>query len=210
MNKFLITIISIFFISSLANARGIKEMLINAVKTRDIQTVISILNDSNIEDKNMALAVARDVNFSDNDVLILASGLGLSENVRSLIEKGTNVNGKGVFGSTPLYEAIFNIRPEVVKILLSHPGLIVDKSDLDLAKEKFLEIKKLIENNFSQGKHVSVEILANKEKIRQIGRMLVNYLGLYTGQSRISKEGVIGGRGLPTELVTYIASFGNQ
>lgn len=212
MNKFLITIVSIFCISSLAHGRGLNAMLIEAVKNHDMEDVIAFLNDSE-EDKTIALTVARELGFSDNDILILASGLGRAETVINLLDldKGINANEKGNFKYNPLNEAIFNVRPEIVRILLSHPGIIVDKSNLILAEEKFLDIKKLIEDAIAQNKiNNAKKYEIEKDKIRQIGRMLINHLGLYTGQSRISKEGVIGVHGLPAELVTYIASLGNQ
>jgi len=197
MNKKIFIVI--FCIYSLTQGRGIKDMLIEVAKTGDIEPVIAILNDASNEDKDNVLIIAQEpsVDFSDDDILIFASGLGLQDTVKKLLNE-VNVNSRGNFlNNTPLQEAIINIRPEIVKILLSHPGIIIDKSDLELAKKKFLELDK------NKGSEIE------KKEIRQIGRMLINHLGLYTGQSRISKEGITV-QDFPPELAKYIASFGNE
>ncbi len=106
------------------------------------------------------------------------------DGVQLLIKAGAEVNIKASKGETPLRYAVNLNAPYIVKTLLSVPGIKTSilskdgKSDLAVAKEKGHQ---------------------------EIGRLLIQHLGVYSAQGRISRRGFA--QILPQEIAQHIATF---
>lgn len=235
MNKTIPLIL--ILLSSLAYGMNPNDQLMNASEK------------GNIPEITEALALKANINYAGNyGVTPLMKAVYTNPDaVKFLIDKGANINAKSTLGdallhaiwykndeivkillSTPgilvkeehLDAAIKAEAPEIVKALLSFPDIIVKKKQLEWAKQLYLQskrdmemFKRELESTSSKKPNINklkamIEIEEQSiSKLAQIGRMLINHLGFYTGQSRISKEGIVGAHNLPPEIATYIATF---
>ncbi len=106
------------------------------------------------------------------------------DGVQLLIKAGAEVNIQDSKGKTPLRYAVNLNAPYIVKTLLSVPGIKTSilskdgKSDLAIAKKK---------------------------GHKTIGRLLIQHLGVYSAQGRISRQGFA--QILPQEIAEHIAAF---
>lgn len=135
-----------------------------------------------------------------------------------------NVNST-IADKTPLQRAIQNLNPALIKILLTQSNIIINHDNLLCVKERFdcltREYRELklgqypqleIDGHGNDGfldffQSIKSRVISGIGNSKKIGKMLINHLGLYTDQSRISKQGIIGLYGLPPELAVYIATF---
>lgn len=97
-----------------------------------------------------------------------------------LVSNGVNVNAVNKLGYTPLYEAIKSIKPDVVKILLSDPKIIVNEENLEFAKEQHIAYNKKLDVALFKKYEVTTEIIRKYiTEINNIIQMLTEHLSKY-------------------------------
>lgn len=101
-----------------------------------------------------------------------------------LIQSNAQVNIQDNTGDTPLHAASAINAIKSVSVLLCHPRIDLSKININ---------------------NQSVLALAKEKNFKEIGRMLIQHLGIYSAQGRISKQGLA--QILPQEVAEYIASF---
>lgn len=193
-------------------------------------TIEAIKNGLEINQKVMArsFSIAIETNDPEAVKFLIKSGADVNslerEATNSLIATGFDMNVIDEEHQTPLRRAILYCHPEIVKVLLSTANIIVNSNDLKYTKQRYQ--KKIEQRGKRIEEPANMNIISrllnmtelfnelasstNEKDIKKlvdIGRMIITHLGLYTGQSRISKTGVGNFGDLPPELVARIACF---
>lgn len=193
-----------------------KKNLKKSIKTLDLTKISEALSNQKIGEADKSWVLQKALIMGKNDTNLNEHDFNVErlKVVRFLIDNGANVNWAS--DKTPLYLAILYHNPEIVKILLTTPGIRVKSSDLEFAKKRYFQVLKDIEESqpLEQSRmglifdQASKEILKKeKQQLGEIIRMLVKHLSIYTGQGCISTQGITGVYNLPPEMAEYIAPF---
>lgn len=162
MCKFLVLIVSV---SSFLYSNEYNQMLLDAVNNNDIKQAVEALSngaDANVKDSELG-ATALFNAITKNDL----------EMIKLLLGKGANVNVENKYQRAPLHEAILIGDPELVRILLADPQIIVTKNSIGLAQTKCDTYKRQLRTNQRKINFYLGKLNSYTEKINKAQKIMV-------------------------------------